>query len=124
MQNNCPCGSGNSAPLCCIHYIAGVPAPSPEALMRSRYTAYTLQNADYIYATTHPSERRNHNKKHILAWAKSCHWLKLEVIKAEDTMVEFKAYYLDGSLMPQVHHERSFFEMVDGIWYYKTGLFV
>jgi SEC-C motif-containing protein len=123
MQNTCPCGSDTNAIKCCLPYISGVPAPGPEALMRSRYTAYTLHNADYIYNTTHPAERRHHNKADILAWAKSCYWLKLEVLKAEGSMVAFKAYYLDSSLKPQVHHERSFFEMADGKWYYKTGIF-
>lgn len=124
MQNNCSCGSGKSADACCLPYINGHAAPvTPEALMRSRYTAYTLHNANYIYATTHPATRKHHNKKDILAWAKSCHWVRLEVLKAEGDVVEFKAYYLDASLRPQVHHERSFFEKKEGVWYYKTGMF-
>ena len=125
MQNTCPCGRGTPAAQCCLPYITGAAQPpDPESLMRSRYTAYTLHNADYIYATTYPAERRHHNKKDILAWAKSCHWLKLEVLKAEGNSVEFKAYYLDSSLKPQVHHERSFFKMVGDAWFYATGMFL
>jgi SEC-C motif domain protein len=125
MQNTCSCGSGTDKTHCCLPYITGaLAAPNPEALMRSRYTAYTLHNADYIYDTTYPAERMRHNKKDILAWAKSCHWLKLEVLKAEGNVVEFKAYYLDSGLKAQVHHERSFFEIADEKWYYKTGMFL
>jgi len=125
MHSTCPCGSGIALPHCCLPYIMGVQAPpAPQSLMRSRYTAYTQHNADYIYATTHPSERRHHNKKDILAWAKNCHWLKLDVLKADENTVEFKAYYLDNRLSTQVHHERSFFEKANGQWYYKTGIFL
>ncbi|MFP9099976.1 YchJ family protein [Flavobacterium sp. RHBU_24] len=99
----------------------GMHPPTPQVLMRSRYTAYTQHNADYIYTTTHPAERRHHNKKEILAWAKSCHWLKLDVLKADGNTVVFKAYYLDSALRPQVHYEHSFFEMYNGKWYYKKG---
>lgn len=117
MEPICPCSSGSALSVCCEPYIAGKALPqTPEALMRSRYTAYTLHNADYIYNTTAPSERHHHNKKGILAWAQSCHWVKLEVLFAKDNTVVFKAYYLDASLRPQVHYERSFFENIEGKW--------
>ena len=38
----CPCGSGQSYTTCCGPWHAGVPAPTAEALMRSRYSAYVL----------------------------------------------------------------------------------
>ncbi|HRZ89595.1 MAG TPA: SEC-C metal-binding domain-containing protein, partial [Spirochaetia bacterium] len=41
MTETCPCGSGREYSACCGPVIAGaVPAPTAEALMRSRYTAY------------------------------------------------------------------------------------
>lgn len=120
----CPCGSLLEKDNCCLPYINGTALPpTPEALMRSRYTAYTLHNADYIYLTTFPNKRKYHNKADILAWAKSCHWVKLEVLFAEVNIVTFKAYYLDEKLRPQVHYERSVFENIDGMWYYKDGTF-
>ncbi|MFN7145721.1 MAG: SEC-C metal-binding domain-containing protein, partial [Myxococcota bacterium] len=34
----CPCGSGRKAKGCCLPILEGAAAPTPEALMRSRYT--------------------------------------------------------------------------------------
>src|SRR5689334_9579352 len=50
----CPCHSGLKYKKCCRPYHNGMPAPSPEALMRSRYSAYALNKPDYIMQTTHP----------------------------------------------------------------------
>nr|WP_322625944.1 YchJ family metal-binding protein [uncultured Flavobacterium sp.] len=120
----CPCGSQLEKDKCCLPYINGTSFPqTPEALMRSRYTAYTLHNADYIYLTTTPNKRKYHSKTDILAWAKSCHWVKLEVLSAKADVVTFKAYYLDEKLRPQVHYERSVFEKINDVWYYKDGTF-
>jgi len=41
-MHSCPCGSGLDLARCCAPIIAGEPAATPEALMRSRYTAFTL----------------------------------------------------------------------------------
>jgi len=122
MALQCYCGSGKSYHACCETYIKGELAPpTAEALMRSRYTAYTVHDADYLWQTTSPKERRHHNKAAILEWAKSNQWLKLEVLKATETTVEFKAYYLDNLLRAQVHHEKSTFVQEDGSWYYMDG---
>jgi len=55
----CPCGSGAPFAACCSPPIEGsAPAPTPEALMRSRFSAYVKGrpiDADYIMATTHPA---------------------------------------------------------------------
>lgn len=47
----CACGSGTPFADCCGVYIAGAPAPTPEALMRARYTAFKLGNLDFIEST-------------------------------------------------------------------------
>lgn len=122
MTASCPCGSQLQFNNCCGIYInTGQKAPTAQSLMRSRYTAYTLHNADYIYNTTAPKERRHHNKQDILSWAKSNTWLKLEILYTSETIVEFKAYFLDNALQAQVHHERSVFVQVDNTWYYQDG---
>ncbi len=55
----CPCGSDETYTACCGHWHAGlaegVHAPSPEALMRSRYSAFVRLLGDYLLATWHPS---------------------------------------------------------------------
>jgi len=121
-DQNCPCGSGNRFANCCEPYIKGLKkAPTAEALMRSRYSAYATHAADYLWATTAPTERRHHSKAAISEWAKSNQWIKLEVLNAAETTVEFKAYYLDYRLMAQVHHEKSTFIKEGENWYYLDG---
>ena len=53
----CPCGSGLTLAECCGPKIAGEPAATPEALMRSRYTAYALGDDAYVLATWAPETR-------------------------------------------------------------------
>nr|WP_294938179.1 YchJ family metal-binding protein [uncultured Flavobacterium sp.] len=121
-MQNCYCGSGKVFPECCEPYILGKQkAPTAEALMRSRYSAYCIANADYLLTTTHFSTRKRHHKEDILSFATQNHWVKLEIISSSENIVEFKAYYLDSHLKPQVHHERSSFKKEGDSWYYVDG---
>lgn len=121
-MNNCYCNSEKPFSNCCEQYINGSVKPeTAEALMRSRYSAYCVKNADYLIATTHISTRKHHNKKDILSFATENHWVRLEIVKATENMVEFKAYYLDSSLQPHTHHEKSTFKKEGEQWYYVDG---
>jgi SEC-C motif-containing protein len=123
-MQNCYCGSGKLFVSCCEPYILGTQkAPSAEALMRSRYSAYCTQKADYLVATTHSSTRRHHNKKDILAWSKENNWLKLEIIAASEKTVEFKVYFMDNRLQNHIHHEKSTFKKEGDSWFYVDGIF-
>ena len=55
----CPCGSDALYTACCglwhVGLDSGVHAPTPEALMRSRYSAYVVGHIHYLLATWHPS---------------------------------------------------------------------
>jgi SEC-C motif-containing protein len=52
---DCYCDSGNPYSLCCQPYIEQISdAPTAEALMRSRYTAFVLKNEDYLRYSWHP----------------------------------------------------------------------
>ena len=120
----CPCGSALHLENCCSPYIYdGVVVPTAEKLMRSRFTAYCLQNADYLYNTTHVSQKKYTNKLDILAWAKLNTWQKLEIISFSENTVEFKAYYLDEDNKPQIHHEKSTFINFQDAWFYVDGKF-
>jgi len=78
---NCPCGSGTAFNQCCQPYHLKVKAaPTAEALMRSRYSAFVVADADYLYETTHLSKRKNHSKSAYLNSAKNTKWLKLEIV--------------------------------------------
>ncbi|NHN24904.1 hypothetical protein FIA58_004365 [Flavobacterium jejuense] len=122
MDINCYCKSGLLFAACCEPFLFKNKNPIIALeLMRSRYTAYVLHNADYLIQTTHVSQRKQYSKKEILNWAKANTWLKLEIIQAKDAIVEFKAYYLDEKLQAHVHHEKSTFKLEKGIWYYLDG---
>lgn len=124
-MTNCFCNSTLSFENCCQPFLKGLNKPkTAEALMRSRYSAYATQNADYLVATTHLSTRKFHKKSAILEWSKSNQWLKLEVVIATETTVTFKAYYLDHHLKAQMHHEHSRFIFENDTWYYVDGEFL
>jgi len=121
-MNLCFCNSEKLFKDCCEPYLKGLKkAPTAEALMRSRYSAYASHQADYLVATTHISQRSNHSREDILLWAIRNKWQKLEVLKATETTVEFKAYFLDQNKTSQIHHEFSTFKQEEGVWYYVGG---
>ena len=123
-MKNCYCGAEILFENCCEPKINGnVKATTPEDLMRSRYSAYCIQAADYLAQTTHISTRKFHKKSDILDWSKSNTWIKLEVIASTINTVEFKAFYLDESLKATVHHELSTFIFENRNWFYVDGRF-
>ena len=123
-MKNCYCGGERTFESCCKAIVDGEKkAISAEELMRSRYSAHYIQDADYLVQTTHLSTRKFHKKSDILQWSKSNTWLKLEIIASDETTVEFKAYYLDESLKANVHHEKSTFVFENGNWFYVDGIF-
>ena len=124
----CPCGSGSDFDECCGPIIKGAtPASTPEALMRSRFTAYVHGDLDHI-ENTHAKEASDlFNRSAAESTAKSVKWISLEINdttgggEGDDTgTVEFAARFKqDGEL--QVHHERSNFRREDGRWLYVDG---
>ena len=53
----CACESGKTNAACCKIYHDGDRAPDAQILMRSRYTAYTLNLETYLLKTWHPQTR-------------------------------------------------------------------
>ena len=124
VENKCYCGSDKNFQNCCEPIIKGIQkAPTAESLMRSRYSAYATHQADYLLESTHISERKYYSRSEILLWATSNQWLKLEILKSTETIVEFKAYFLDSKLQKQIHHELSTFKLENGSWFYVDGKF-
>ena len=122
---NCYCGSGKEKELCCLKFIEGSELPKhPEALMRSRYTAYLLGNGEYLLKTTLKENRYENDVKLISEHAKSTEWLKLEVLKSTESgdsgFVEFKAYFRENKKI-HVHHEKSDFLKIEEQWFYDKG---
>ena len=121
-MDNCYCGSGVLFNQCCQPIIEGTQAAmTAVALMRSRYSAYTIHNVDYLIATTHSSQRDNYSKEEILNWAKTNDWQRLEILAVKPTTVTFKAYYLNSKKQSQIHHEHSRFVFENGAWFYVDG---
>jgi len=120
---NCHCGNTLSYENCCQPYHLNENVPTAQALMRSRYSAFVLKNADYLYHTTHPSKRTHNSREAYLHSAKTTTWLKLEILYADMNTVEFKAYYLTAGHKVEALHEKSNFKLENGIWYYVDGNF-
>ena len=121
----CPCKSGQAYADCCEPFITRLTLPeTPEQLMRSRYTAYSQANIDYIMATMKGTVLKDFDAVSAKQWAESVTWIKLKVIRAyvdpaipESGFVEFKAYYRYKKQM-HVMHEFSEFKKVDNQWFY------
>lgn len=127
----CPCGTGLTLDKCCGPYIENKKLPpTAEATMRSRYTAYVLENIDYLFDTHHESTKADLNREEITAWSEEAHWLGLRIIKTDagsekdnQGLVEFNcSYELGGKI--QNHHEISHFVKENGRWYFQDGRFV
>ena len=141
MTSLCPCGLPAPYADCCGRYHtndtdASVPAPTAEALMRSRYSAYVRQLGDYLLATWHASTRPA-----SIDFVDAPKWLGLTV-KQQSTKslpadlqknpdnatfddqsqatVEFIARYKIGGRAHRLH-ETSRFVLADGRWFYLDG---
>jgi SEC-C motif-containing protein len=123
----CPCGSQKRFEQCCQPRIEGIaPAPTPEALMRSRYTAFCRGSIDYLIATHHPSKRQASDRRTLQNSINSTEWLSLMVLNASPPtptdsvgFVEFAAFYKRGDFGQL--HERSQFIKENGRWFYLQG---
>ena len=126
---SCPCGRVDAKKRavayadCCgrfVDHFNDVPAPDAEHLMRSRYSSFVLEQADYLLATWHSSTRPA-----SLDFDAGAKWLGLEVREhkttgADTAEVEFVARYrVDGRAVRL--HERSRFVREDGRWFYVDG---
>lgn len=124
-QTACLCGSRLSYSVCCgkYHNIEAIPTTA-EALMRSRFTAYALRNADYLRATW-DSDKCPDN---IDFSRETAVWQRLEIVDTkkggpqdDKGVVEFKAYYQqDGEEC--VLHEVSRFIKKQDRWFYLDGV--
>ena len=127
-MKNCPCGSGREYSACCDLYISGKEkAPTAEALMRSRYSAYAEHKIDYIISTCEDSGKNNIDYKSTKDWSEQSKWLGLKILSVEnggvnDTegTIEFEATYEKDGLK-DVHHETAEFKKEKDQWLYVEG---
>ena len=123
LNQPCSCGSNKEYAQCCGQYISGATtAPTAEALMRSRYTAYTLKEEGYLLQTWHTSTRP---EKLDLSSDTVTKWIGLEVKRQQQqdethAIVEFVAKYKINGRAHRMH-ETSHFEKGEGKWFYVDG---
>ncbi|MEL4013343.1 YchJ family protein [Dryocola clanedunensis] len=127
MAQLCPCGSGLEYSLCCQPYVRGVNLPlTPSQLMRSRYSAYVMQEAEYLVATWHPAARYDSLTTDISASFANTQWLGLTVFEEaagkdpHEGYVSFIARFKDKEHESAII-ERSRFLKETGRWYYVDG---
>jgi SEC-C motif domain protein len=117
----CPC-SQTPYLHCCAPFHEGAPAPTAEALMRSRYSAYALGLEAYLLATWHPDTR----PVTLDLSSDAAKWIDLKVLRAQtlgptEARVEFIARCRIGGRAQRLH-ETSQFQKIDERWYYVDGL--
>lgn len=117
----CHCGNSKSLVECCGRYVYSENiAPDAQSLMRSRYTAYVLDNEAYLLATWHTSTRPVR-----IDAEPTLKWLGLTVLSfaesGETAQVSFVARYkLNGRVGRMA--ETSYFVRESGYWFYVDGV--
>ena len=125
----CPCGKGVYG-ACCGRFISGAAVPATaEQLMRSRYTAFSLREEEYLRATWHPDTLPDEP----ITAESDVKWIGLDVIKhkhvkdADEATVEFVARFKVGGRAHRLHEVSSFVRQPDAAgvarWYYVDGAF-
>ncbi|MEU2116221.1 YchJ family metal-binding protein [Streptomyces sp. NPDC016459] len=120
----CPCGLDARYGACCGRFHAGTggTAPTPELLMRSRYSAFVVRDEAYLLRTWAPETRPDE-----VDFDPGLRWTGLEIEGATEGTafhqrgtVTFTARYVhDGG--PGALSERSRFTRHEGAWVYVDG---
>jgi SEC-C motif-containing protein len=117
---------------CCKVFHDGVPAPTAETLMRSRYTAFVLHHAQYIMRTTHA--QNSDFTLDTVAWQQSIlefsDQTAFEKLTILDTQTFNDKAYVTFFAKLSSHGkdcsfcEKSQFFKVEGKWLYHSGVFL
>jgi SEC-C motif-containing protein len=118
LSSPCPCNPDKTYSQCCKPLHEGTPAPTAEALMRSRYSAYVLELSEYLLSSWHPSTRPP------VLELESTKWLGLTVkafsLTGDTAGVEFVARYKVQGKAYRLH-EKSRFVREQSRWFYVDG---
>ncbi len=121
---DCHCGLKSEYEECCGRYIEkGAKAPTAEALMRSRYSAYATGKAEYIVKTAlYPPDIED-----LYAFMKEIEFYSLTVLQKKGGgvldkkgTVEFAARYVKDGKDAKLH-EISKFVRKRGEWLYDES---
>jgi SEC-C motif-containing protein len=120
----CPCGSQKELAECCGPIVEGSPAPSAEALLRSRYTAFVTRQLDHVERTHAPEIREDFNRAEAERMAEECEWKGLEIRSVsengDNAEIEFVIRFRRDK-QDMIQLERSSFRRDDGQWLYVSG---
>jgi len=128
MSRRCPCCSGLTYDKCCEPILTGrKPPESPEKLMRSRFTAYSMRDVDYLVSTTAEEERAKVDPDELAKYCKAVKCISLKVLKTEGsgppddtgTVLFHASLVVNGKRM--LHRELSRFKRENGRWMYVDG---
>ncbi|XOV88009.1 MAG: YchJ family protein [Pseudomonadota bacterium] len=118
-MTRCPCDSGLPAGECCEPILQGDEALTAVALMRSRYTAYVREDAEYLLYSWHPRTRPRE-----VRFPENQKWLGLAIKRQEaggeqdeEGLVEFVARFKIAGRGHRMH-EISRFTRFEGRWVY------
>ncbi|WP_424215043.1 YchJ family protein [Streptomyces sp. BI20] len=120
----CPCGLPAPYTECCGPFHQGErAAPTAEALMRSRFSAFAVGHVPYLLRSWHSSTRPAE-----LDLDPGQRWERLEILGTErgglfetEGSVEFRAHYREGGRRGSLH-ENSSFSKENGAWVYVGPL--
>ena len=130
-MEKCPCGSGLVYTACCEPLIRGKQdAPTAEALMRARYTAYAKGEIEFIESSHERDQQDQVSIEETRKWSQESTWHGLKILSKEKGgvtdetgKVEFVASYSQSGLRDS-YHEIGEFKKVNGRWFYDKGTIV
>jgi len=123
----CPCQSANKLPVlfsnCCQNFINGTDTPqTAEQLMRSRYTAFVLENEPYLLNSWHSTTKPN-----TVEFDNETKWLGLKIISTkmgqdadQKGWVKFIARYKINGKAHRLE-EHSYFTRESSFWRYVSA---
>ena len=118
----CPCCSGVAFTQCCEPVLDGVAPSSPEALMRSRYTAYVRGDDDHLFRSWHPRTRPSPPYSRPVCAVGVVGNCVASAPVGDRATVEFVAVFEDSAGRRGQMRELSRFERRRGRWVYVDGL--
>ena len=131
VNSPCPCGSGKKYKKCCKVFHNGEKPSTALELMKSRYCAYAVNNANYIMKTTHESNSdystdKTSWEKSINQFIKDTQFKSLDILEfveqQEEAFVTFRAnIFIKGEDSSFI--EKSRFVKQNGTWFYESGEF-
>lgn len=124
-----PCLGGSVYDDCCGRLHRGQEvATTASQLMRSRFSAFAVGDANYLLRTWHPLTRPASLQLEV-----DIRWYRLDVVSTtvgrlldNEGTVEFRAHYREAAgsaeRMSGMQQENSRFQRVEGEWYYLDAV--